>query len=174
MVRRPDSVTYCSAEEDARRRDFTINGIFFDPIAERVIDYVDGQADLKRKQIRAIGDPAARIEERQAQDVTRDPFYCPVRLRTGSGNGRGDSSDARSDFGRLSGTDFGGTSEDAFAAESSYGVGVDAATGIRRIDFARDRFAMAEGKVSRRNDQSARNSIDSSIRTRTRIDPSWA
>lgn len=61
--RRPDSVEFTDAREDAIRRDFTINGMFFDPIAETVIDYVDGQTDLKRKRIRAIGDPHARIRE---------------------------------------------------------------------------------------------------------------
>src|SRR4051794_40640349 len=44
--RRPDSVVFCSAEEDAKRRDFTINGMFFDPVAERVIDHVGGRQDL--------------------------------------------------------------------------------------------------------------------------------
>lgn len=61
--RRPDRVTFCSAREDAMRRDFTINGMFFDPLAERVVDYVDGRADLARRVVRAIGDPAARIGE---------------------------------------------------------------------------------------------------------------
>src|SRR5260221_6322041 len=44
--RRPESVTFCSAREDALRRDFTINGMFFDPLDNRLIDYVDGKADL--------------------------------------------------------------------------------------------------------------------------------
>ena len=61
--RRPDSVEFTDAKVDAFRRDFTINGMFFDPISEEVIDYVDGQADVDRKLIRAIGDPAKRIEE---------------------------------------------------------------------------------------------------------------
>lgn len=61
--RRPDSVTYSTPEHDAQRRDFTINGMFYDPLAEEVIDFVGGRADLERKVIRAIGDPAARISE---------------------------------------------------------------------------------------------------------------
>ncbi|MEM7560746.1 MAG: CCA tRNA nucleotidyltransferase [Planctomycetota bacterium] len=61
--RRPDSVTYSTPEHDAQRRDFTINGMFYDPLAEEVIDFVGGRADLERKVIRAIGDPAARIAE---------------------------------------------------------------------------------------------------------------
>lgn len=61
--RRPDAVRFTSAEEDAQRRDFTINGLFFDPIAGEVIDYVGGQTDLAAKVVRAIGDPAARFAE---------------------------------------------------------------------------------------------------------------
>jgi poly(A) polymerase len=61
--RRPESVTFASAEEDAQRRDFTINGMFFDPLDGRVIDYVGGQADLKAGVLRAIGDPFERFRE---------------------------------------------------------------------------------------------------------------
>jgi tRNA nucleotidyltransferase/poly(A) polymerase len=61
--RRPDEVRFASAEVDAQRRDFTINGMFFDPVAERVIDFVDGQQDLKHRLIRAIGDPRQRFAE---------------------------------------------------------------------------------------------------------------
>ena len=61
--RRPDSVTFSTAREDAARRDFTINGMFYDPLTEQVIDYVDGQSDLKRSLIRAIGNADARIGE---------------------------------------------------------------------------------------------------------------
>lgn len=61
--RRPETVQFCSAEEDAKRRDFTINGMFFDPLAGQVLDYVGGQADLQRRVIRAIGDPHARFGE---------------------------------------------------------------------------------------------------------------
>src|SRR6187402_2791897 len=50
--RHPDSVTFTNAERDAQRRDFTINGLFFDPISEEVVDYVDGQQDLERRTIR--------------------------------------------------------------------------------------------------------------------------
>src|SRR5436190_3805595 len=61
--RRPESVVYATAEEDAQRRDFTINGMFFDPIDHRVLDFVGGQADLKAGVVRAIGDPHARMRE---------------------------------------------------------------------------------------------------------------
>ena len=61
--RRPTEVTFTGAEEDARRRDFTINGLFYDPLEDRVIDYVGGRADLERKILRAIGEPDRRFEE---------------------------------------------------------------------------------------------------------------
>lgn len=61
--RRPESVAFTDAEHDAQRRDFTINGLFFDPLAERVVDYVGGQADLAARVIRAIGDPRRRFAE---------------------------------------------------------------------------------------------------------------
>jgi tRNA nucleotidyltransferase/poly(A) polymerase len=61
--RRPVEVHFATAEEDAARRDFTINGMFFDPEKDEVIDFVGGRADLERKLIRAIGDPAQRFAE---------------------------------------------------------------------------------------------------------------
>ena len=61
--RHPESVIYSDARHDANRRDFTVNGLFYDPIEDRVIDYVQGQKDIDRKIIRAIGDPCARFGE---------------------------------------------------------------------------------------------------------------
>jgi len=61
--RRPDEVHFSTAEEDALRRDFTINGMFYDPVEEKTIDYVGGQEDLRRGVVRAIGNAAERIEE---------------------------------------------------------------------------------------------------------------
>ncbi len=61
--RRPDAVSFSSPELDAQRRDFTINGLFFDPVEENVIDYVGGQADLAARVVRAIGDARQRIDE---------------------------------------------------------------------------------------------------------------
>lgn len=61
--RRPSSVRYGSLEEDVRRRDFTINGMVYDPLEERVIDLVEGRRDLEQRVIRAIGDAERRFEE---------------------------------------------------------------------------------------------------------------
>mgnify|MGYP002720352582 FL=1 len=61
--RRPSYVTTATPEEDAKRRDFTINGMFYDPIANLLYDYVNGQKDIKKKIIRAIGNPDLRFRE---------------------------------------------------------------------------------------------------------------
>ena len=61
--RHPEAVRFSTAREDALRRDFTINGMFFDPLTDTVIDYVGGQADLNNRIIRAIGEPTARFHE---------------------------------------------------------------------------------------------------------------
>src|SRR6266516_150827 len=61
--RHPSAVHFSSPEEDAQRRDFTINGMFYDPVAEKVIDFVGGRADIEAKLVRAIGDPTRRFTE---------------------------------------------------------------------------------------------------------------
>jgi tRNA nucleotidyltransferase/poly(A) polymerase len=88
--RRPDSVTYGTAEADAQRRDFTVNGLFFDPLDDRLIDYVGGRADLGRKLLRAIGNPTDRFTEdklrilRAVRMATRFDFAVdPATLAAG-------------------------------------------------------------------------------------------
>ncbi len=61
--RRPESVTYTTAGGDALRRDFTINGLFFDPLQNRILDYVGGEADMKAGIVRCIGEPGERFGE---------------------------------------------------------------------------------------------------------------
>ena len=61
--RRPDAVEFTNAEEDAHRRDFTINALFYDPSTDKIMDYVNGQKDLDDKLVRFIGDPEERIKE---------------------------------------------------------------------------------------------------------------
>jgi tRNA nucleotidyltransferase/poly(A) polymerase len=61
--RRPDAVHFSTAEADALRRDFTVNGLFLDPVDDRVLDFVGGRADLARKVVRAIGNPDDRLAE---------------------------------------------------------------------------------------------------------------
>ena len=61
--RHPRSVSFTSAEGDAKRRDFTINGLFYDPVEGKVLDFVGGRGDLESRTLRAIGNPAERFAE---------------------------------------------------------------------------------------------------------------
>ena len=61
--RHPSHVEFSNAKDDASRRDFTINGMFYDPLKKKVIDFVHGQKDLEKKIIRTIGDPQKRFSE---------------------------------------------------------------------------------------------------------------
>lgn len=61
--RRPESVEFSTPEEDAKRRDFTINGMFYDPLERRVLDFVGGEADIAAGVVRAIGNPHDRMRE---------------------------------------------------------------------------------------------------------------
>lgn len=65
-TRRPDSIKYSSPEEDAHRRDFTINALFLDPMGTdktQIIDFVDGLVDVRDRILRAVGDPEERLKE---------------------------------------------------------------------------------------------------------------
>jgi poly(A) polymerase len=62
--RHPEQVTYAKTpQEDVQRRDFTVNGLLYDPVRKKVLDYVQGQADIRARRIRTIGDPLARFSE---------------------------------------------------------------------------------------------------------------
>jgi poly(A) polymerase len=76
--RRPDGVRFSSPQEDAQRRDFTINGMFYDPLAREVIDYVGGRADLAAGVLRTIGPPDQRFAEDYLR-MLRAPRFA-VRL----------------------------------------------------------------------------------------------
>lgn len=79
--RRPDQVSYADAPQDARRRDFTINGLYEDPETGEIIDYVEGLADLEAGVIRAIGDPAARLREDHLRALRAVRFAARFRFR---------------------------------------------------------------------------------------------
>lgn len=61
--RHPEAVAFAEAHDDAVRRDFTVNGLFYDPLTDTLHDWVNGAADLRARVIRCIGDPALRFEE---------------------------------------------------------------------------------------------------------------
>jgi tRNA nucleotidyltransferase/poly(A) polymerase len=74
--RRPEGVVYSDAEHDALRRDFTINGMFYDPFENKVIDYVGGEVDLRRKVIRSIGQARLRFGEDHLRMLRAIRFAC--------------------------------------------------------------------------------------------------
>lgn len=76
--RHPSQVRFASMKEDILRRDFTINGMFCDPLEDRVIDLVGGRADLERRQIRAIGNPRERFEEDRLRVVRAVRFAASL------------------------------------------------------------------------------------------------
>jgi tRNA nucleotidyltransferase/poly(A) polymerase len=78
--RHPDQVTFSSPQEDAQRRDFTINGLFYDPLKDEVIDYVGGKQDLSARVIRAIGDPKDRFSEDKLRMLRAVRFAAHFRF----------------------------------------------------------------------------------------------
>ncbi len=76
--RRPDKVEFSTARADAMRRDFTVNGMFHDPVDDRVIDYVGGLADLAEGLIRAIGNPGERFDEDKLRMVRAVRFAASL------------------------------------------------------------------------------------------------
>jgi len=79
--RHPSTVKFVSAAEDASRRDFTINGMFYDPVKEKVIDYVDGHKDLRKKIIRTIGKPENRFGEDYLRMLRAVRFSTQLNFR---------------------------------------------------------------------------------------------
>lgn len=76
--RRPSSVVFSGPEEDARRRDFTVNGLFYDPADGRLIDFVGGRADIERRLIRTIGHPRERFREDKLRLLRALRFACSL------------------------------------------------------------------------------------------------
>ncbi len=78
--RHPVAVRYTGPEEDARRRDFTINGLFLDLMTGEVLDYVGGQEDIRRRVVRAIGDPVERFREDRLRLVRAVRFAARLQF----------------------------------------------------------------------------------------------
>ena len=78
--RHPDSVSFSTPEQDACRRDFTVNGMFYDPRTETVVDYVNGQRDLQARVIRAIGNPLERFTEDKLRMLRAVRFASTLRF----------------------------------------------------------------------------------------------
>jgi poly(A) polymerase len=78
--RRPSSVSFSEPEQDALRRDFTVNGLFYDPLANRIIDYVHGKADIQSKLIRTIGNPKERFGEDKLRLMRAIRLACALEF----------------------------------------------------------------------------------------------
>lgn len=78
--RRPSHVRYGSLQEDVLRRDFTINGMLYDPIENQVIDLVEGRLDLDRRRIRAIGTAAERFAEDRLRMLRAVRFAASLKF----------------------------------------------------------------------------------------------
>jgi tRNA nucleotidyltransferase/poly(A) polymerase len=76
--RHPTEVHYTDAEEDARRRDFTVNSLFLDPFTEELFDFTRGRADLENRLIRAVGNPAERFREDKLRVLRAVRFACQL------------------------------------------------------------------------------------------------
>ncbi len=79
--RHPEGVDYSTPEKDAQRRDFTINGIFYDPLTETIYDYVEGQVDLQNGLIRAIGEAQERFAEDRLRMIRAIRFAARFGFR---------------------------------------------------------------------------------------------
>jgi poly(A) polymerase len=79
--RRPENVEFCGEKEDATRRDFTINAMFWDPLADEVIDHVGGRDDLQQRVLRAVGEPVERFREDHLRLLRAVRFASRLDLR---------------------------------------------------------------------------------------------
>jgi len=79
--RHPQDITFATPRQDAERRDFTVNGMFFDPIRNELIDYVGGQNDLQNNLLRAIGDPEARFREDRLRILRAVRFTATLEMQ---------------------------------------------------------------------------------------------
>lgn len=79
--RHPVKIEFATAEGDAKRRDFTVNGIFYNPIEKEIIDYVDGLTDIKRGIIQFIGKPQDRIKEDYLRLIRAVRFACRLNFK---------------------------------------------------------------------------------------------
>ncbi|HLE87792.1 MAG TPA: CCA tRNA nucleotidyltransferase [Candidatus Brocadiaceae bacterium] len=74
--RHPDYVAFSTPEDDVKRRDFTINGLLYDPVKNEILDYVGGQEDISKGIIRTIGNPAERFTEDKLRMIRAARFAC--------------------------------------------------------------------------------------------------
>lgn len=74
--RHPDYIAFCTPEADVKRRDFTINGLLYDPIKNEILDYIGGREDISQGIIRTIGNPLERFTEDKLRMIRAARFAC--------------------------------------------------------------------------------------------------
>ena len=79
--RRPDRVRFTRRDEDVARRDFTINGLLYDPVKRELVDLTGGKKDIKAKIIKTIGDPATRFREDRLRMLRAVRFACQLGFK---------------------------------------------------------------------------------------------
>ncbi len=79
--RHPDSVSFAAMIEDVERRDFTVNALLYDPIADRLLDFVGGVSDLKKGILRTVGDPEMRFREDRLRMLRAPRFAANLHLQ---------------------------------------------------------------------------------------------
>lgn len=79
--RRPEDVEFCSARKDVQRRDFTVNGLLWDPVDQSIYDYVNGREDIQKETIRTIGDPDERFSEDYLRMIRAPRFAAQLGFR---------------------------------------------------------------------------------------------
>ncbi|MEO8353640.1 MAG: CCA tRNA nucleotidyltransferase, partial [Chthoniobacteraceae bacterium] len=93
--RRPETVAFSTPQSDAERRDFTINGMFYDPIRDQLVDYVGGEKDLAARVLRAIGDPAQRFREDRLRMLRAVRFAANLGFQIDEGTWKAVCANAR-------------------------------------------------------------------------------
>lgn len=74
--RHPDRISFSTPENDVKRRDFTINGLLYDPVKDEILDYVGGRKDIEAGIVRTIGDPIERFTEDKLRMIRAARFAC--------------------------------------------------------------------------------------------------
>lgn len=79
--RHPQSVKFCSMEEDAKRRDFTVNAIFLDPVSNKIYDFVNGKKDIENYKLKFVGNAEERLQEDYLRALRYVRFICKGSYR---------------------------------------------------------------------------------------------
>ena len=137
--RHPEQVTFADAQADASRRDFTVNGLFYDPVAKQLHDWVGGEADLRAKLLRTIGSPDERFAEDHLRLLRAVRFAAQLDFHIEAGNLRGVAGQRAENPHRQRGAHPRGIDEIVSSAARGAGIGFVARQRLAGTDPAGDR-----------------------------------